>query len=64
MFLNPSRLAALTRAEWVDALDEHGVANCFECGSCAYVCPSHIPLAQLMRLGKAMVVAEQKKKAS
>jgi len=64
LFLNPSRLAALTRAEWTDALAEHGVTNCFECGSCAYVCPSHIPLAQLMRLGKAMVHNARRSQAS
>ena len=38
----------------VDELERHHIANCFECGSCSFVCPSAIPLAQLMRLGKAM----------
>jgi len=54
MFLNPSRLALLTRAEEVDELRGHGIANCFECASCSFVCPSNIPLVQLMRVGKAL----------
>jgi electron transport complex protein RnfC len=55
MFLNPSRLATLTRAEAPDMLSEAHVLDCFECASCSFVCPSHIPLVQLMRVGKAMV---------
>lgn len=55
MFLNPSRLAALTRAEVLPELNSHHVMDCFECGSCAFVCPSRIPLVQLIRLGKVMV---------
>lgn len=31
-----------------------GLLDCKECGCCAYVCPSHIPLVQGMRLGKRM----------
>jgi electron transport complex protein RnfC len=54
MFLNPSRLALLTRAEDEEELRAHGIANCFECASCSFVCPSNIPLVQLMRVGKAI----------
>jgi len=54
MFLNPSRLAALVRAEQVDDLKSHHVTDCFECASCSFACPSHIPLVQLMRMGKAL----------
>ena len=28
--------------------------DCFECGCCSYVCPSHIPLVQHFRVGKQM----------
>lgn len=55
MFLNPTRLGMLSRAEQFDELESHHALNCFECGSCAYVCPSHIPLVQLIRLGKAEI---------
>jgi electron transport complex protein RnfC len=55
MFLNPSRLAALVRAEAVESLSTYHQLDCFECASCSFVCPSSIPLVQLMRVGKAMV---------
>ena len=29
------------------------LADCMLCGSCAYVCPSNIPLAQLFQASKA-----------
>ena len=61
MFLNPSRLAMLSRAERVDDLVRQHVTACFECASCSYVCPSHIPLVQLIRVGKTLVRREQKK---
>lgn len=55
MFLNPSRLATLVRADEVELLEAHHQLSCFECASCSFVCPSHIPLVQLMRMGKALV---------
>ena len=55
MFLNPSRLAQLARAERTDTLKEFHVLDCFECASCSFSCPSHIPLVQLIRVGKAQV---------
>jgi electron transport complex protein RnfC len=54
MFLNPSRLALLTRAEDEEGLKALGIMNCFECASCSFSCPSNIPLVQLMRVGKAL----------
>ena len=29
--------------------------DCIECGACAYVCPSHIPLVDYYRHGKAEI---------
>ncbi len=55
MFLNPSRLAQLARAERTDDLSTFHVLDCFECASCSFSCPSHIPLVQLIRVGKAQV---------
>jgi electron transport complex protein RnfC len=55
MFLNPSRLAALVRNDAAEGLPQLGMLDCCECASCSFVCPSHIPLVQLMRVGKAMV---------
>jgi electron transport complex protein RnfC len=55
MFLNPSTLHFLVRNGRAEELVEHHMADCFECGSCSFTCPSNIPLAQLMRVGKAML---------
>ncbi|MEZ4220161.1 MAG: electron transport complex subunit RsxC [Polyangiaceae bacterium] len=55
MFLNPSRLAQLSRAQRPDELKDTHVLDCFECASCSFSCPSHIPLVQLIRMGKALV---------
>ncbi|MFM2416465.1 MAG: electron transport complex subunit RsxC [Pseudomonadota bacterium] len=59
MFLNPTRLAALTRSGNVAGLTQQNVKACFECGSCAFVCPSHIPLTELIRTGKMLVRKER-----
>ena len=54
--LNPSQLGLLAiNAEYDRMADEFNLMDCFECGSCAYVCPSHIPLVQRFRAGKAIV---------
>lgn len=55
MFLNPSSLHILVRNGRVEELKDQHMADCFECGSCSFTCPSSIPLAQLMRVGKAML---------
>ncbi|MGM0578916.1 MAG: electron transport complex subunit RsxC [Myxococcota bacterium] len=61
MFLNPTRLMQLVRAERAEELEQYNINNCFECASCSYVCPSGIPLVQWMRVGKAMVRQQKKK---
>ena len=55
LFLNPTRLAQLARAERPDELEAHHLMSCFECAACSYTCPSRIPLVQWMRFGKALV---------
>ncbi len=55
MFLNPTRLAQLARFEHVEELEANSLLNCFECAACSFVCPSHIPLVQWMRVGKGML---------
>jgi electron transport complex protein RnfC len=55
MFLNPTRLAQLVRGELMEELEPHHLMNCFECASCSYVCPSRLPLVQLMRMGKILL---------
>ena len=56
LFLNPSQLGLLARVGEVERMaDEYNLLDCFECGSCAYVCPAHIPLVQRFRAAKALV---------
>jgi len=54
--LNPAQLGLLAKnADYERMADEFHLMDCFECGACAYVCPSHIPLVQRFRLSKAIV---------
>ncbi len=56
IFLNPSLLGMLAANEEFSAMaEEHNLMDCFECGSCSFVCPSHIPLVQQFRAAKAAV---------
>jgi electron transport complex protein RnfC len=56
LFLNPSHLGLLAKnEEYEEMADAFNLMDCFECGACAYVCPSHIPLVQYFRLSKKMV---------
>jgi electron transport complex protein RnfC len=55
LFLNPSQLGLLARNQAYEKMvDEFHLMDCFECGACAYVCPSHIPLVQLFRAAKTL----------
>ncbi|MCA9758954.1 MAG: electron transport complex subunit RsxC [Candidatus Eisenbacteria bacterium] len=56
MFLNPSQLGILALVEQHEQMaEEYNLMDCFECGSCSFVCPSHIPLVQHFRISKAAV---------
>jgi len=56
LFLNPSQLGLLAKNEQYEQMaQEFHLMDCFECGACSYVCPSHIPLVQYFRLAKKMV---------
>jgi electron transport complex protein RnfC len=55
LFLNPSQLGILAKNEEYDRMvADYHLMDCFECGACSYVCPSHIPLVQYFRLAKRM----------
>ncbi|MGF1509829.1 MAG: electron transport complex subunit RsxC [Myxococcota bacterium] len=65
MFLNPSELGLLAKNEAYQRMaDEYHLMDCFECGSCSFVCPSHIPLVQHFRVSKSMVRKAAKAAAS
>jgi electron transport complex protein RnfC len=52
VFLNPSLLGDLARMGRHEEMAELHLADCMLCGSCAFVCPSNIPLAQLFQASK------------
>ncbi|MEN8131717.1 MAG: electron transport complex subunit RsxC [Pseudomonadota bacterium] len=52
-FLNPSRLARLSKMGCYEQLKDFHIDDCVECGSCTFSCPSGIPIIQLIRVGKA-----------
>jgi len=54
--LNPAMLGALAkRGRFESMASDLHLMDCFECGACSFVCPSHIPLVQRFRLAKAAV---------
>lgn len=46
MGLLPLEMARRAKVDDLDGADDAGLKDCILCGSCAYVCPSHIPLVQ------------------
>ncbi|MCG6897076.1 MAG: electron transport complex subunit RsxC [Thiocapsa sp.] len=53
--LNPSMLGELALARQYERMaDAFHLDQCFECGCCAYVCPSNIPLTQYFRIAKSI----------
>lgn len=61
MFLNPSLLGLLAGKSIWEEMETNHVMDCFECGSCSFVCPSNIPLVQKFRVAKG-ILREQKQK--
>ncbi len=55
MSLVPQRLNRLYEAADTEALCENGISDCMECGICAYVCPSKIPLTHKFKTGKTLI---------
>lgn len=60
--LLPQQLYWFARSEDHEKSEEYRLDACIECGVCAYVCPSYIPLIQYFRQEKAKI-AEIKEKA-
>jgi electron transport complex protein RnfC len=52
MGLNPGLLSRLIEKGRFEEAKEHGVLDCFECGSCSYVCPSNRPMTQFNKWAK------------
>jgi electron transport complex protein RnfC len=61
MGLNPSMLGMLaTQREFETMGSTYHLGDCFECGCCTYVCPSHIPLVQQFRVAKGILRGKSK----
>lgn len=52
MGLEPKEIAIHVEANKAEDTAKFGVFECFECGSCAYICPAKRPLVQFVRLAK------------
>jgi electron transport complex protein RnfC len=59
VFLNPSLLGDLARVGRYDDMADLHLSDCMLCGSCAFVCPSNIPLAQLFQASKTALKRAQ-----
>lgn len=61
MNLVPTKIALASRNRDIELAQHYNIMACFECGSCAYNCPAGIPLVQLIRTGKGLIMASKKK---
>ncbi len=52
MGLEPKEIGIYVEAGRGEDTEPFGVFDCFECGSCAYVCPAKRPLVQFIRMAK------------
>ena len=52
MGLEPKEIGVYVEANRSENTAQFGVFDCFECGSCAYICPAKRPLVQFVRLAK------------
>ena len=59
--LVPSKLAVASRNKNLEVAERYNIFTCLECGCCAYTCPAGLPLVQLIRMGKAAIMATRKK---
>jgi electron transport complex protein RnfC len=55
MGLIPSMLGILAEKSLYEQTREYHVHDCFECGSCTYVCPAKRPMVQFIKLSKSLV---------
>ncbi|MEW6082036.1 MAG: electron transport complex subunit RsxC [Bacillota bacterium] len=61
MFLYPNFIGTFAEAGRYAQAEDWGAMDCFECGVCAYVCPSKRPLIQFVRFAKADILARRRK---
>ncbi len=62
MGLVPTQLAKYIQFNFLTEAKAWGALDCVECGCCQYSCPAKIPLVQWIRLGKNMIISQNRKK--
>jgi len=55
MGLEPYLLSKQAEMQMWDEMEKHDVMDCIDCGCCLFTCPSHRPLLDYIRMGKATV---------
>ena len=55
MGLEPYLLSKQAELQMWDEMEQHDVMDCIDCGCCLFTCPSHRPLLDYIRMGKAQV---------
>lgn len=58
MRLHPFAIASHADRRMWDGVERFNALDCIECGCCSYVCPTRRPLVQLIKLGKAALMAK------
>lgn len=53
--LMPCMIGVSSKKEKFDIAGSYDLFDCIECGACGYVCPSKLPLVQLIKLAKSKV---------
>ncbi len=62
MYLIPTEFVKLVKGEAWERLNSYHLMDCIECGCCAFVCPSKIPIVQYVNVGKLALVNIKSKK--
>ncbi|MBQ7923349.1 MAG: electron transport complex subunit RsxC [Clostridia bacterium] len=62
MHLMPNYIAQYSRIGDHENAAKYGAMSCVECGSCSYNCPGGVEIVQFIRMAKATIRAEQKKR--
>ncbi len=55
-------MAAFIRKDNLEAAAKLGVMDCVSCGSCSWICPSHIPLVHYFNYAKGMINDQERER--
>ena len=63
MGLMPGTLAQMIETGRYDLAESEHIADCIECGCCAYICPAYRPIVQAIRQGKDEIARRKSRSA-